>query len=264
MHCESIKEVFRKSRNGEVNPERQKQGAGRVAKLEVDNKGLLAAALAINVGASTQQATEICNMQNKDIGLTVSRNTLMKTIAEYTHVDVSAVHHRKTGIKDSNSDWAVARTVFSEQLEWQYDQREKIDRGEAEFDCSLPPPIWPDGIMWANKNHVQQVLGGSGHSSSFSGKQTRITMDPTTGALKRVKDGGKMPLKKLNEELDRKRKSKHYELKNYNADNPDEQKYGPTWEDELWKSTALKSTRSVHHMIDHLVAEGDRMFANTN
>ena len=69
-------------------------------------------ALAINVGASTQQAIEICNMQNKDIGLTVSCNTLMKTIAEYTHVDISAVHCRKTGSKDSNSDWAVAHTVF--------------------------------------------------------------------------------------------------------------------------------------------------------
>ena len=203
---------------------------------------------------------------------------------------------------------------MSLQMAGQYTLGEQIDKGEAESDCHLPPPLWADGILWADENHVQQVIGGSGHASSFSNRQTRISVDRNTGGLLSVNAGGLLTVKKIKvvpkyaketracyavcaptingercpqmakpwsyterklvsykvwkqkvkEELVKKRNSTHYAWKNYNGDNPYEEKFGLTWESELRKSTALKPMRSVHRMIDHLIDEGNRIFANTN
>jgi hypothetical protein len=38
-----------------------------------------------------------------------------------------------------------------------------------------------DAIIYANKNHVQQTIGGSGHTSSFSSHQYFASMDPSNG-----------------------------------------------------------------------------------
>jgi hypothetical protein len=97
MRRATIKEIFKKCRSGERNPEKQKKGAGRVVKLKPDNKGLAAAATAINLGASRTVATEICNTENAELGISVSRNTLMATIKKYTDVDSSAVDRCNTG-----------------------------------------------------------------------------------------------------------------------------------------------------------------------
>ena len=69
----------------------------------------------------------------------------------------------------------------------------------------------------------------------------------------------------VQEELVRRCKSKHGAWKNFNSANPYQERYGPTWENALCQEpgSILKPIRSVHHMIDHLIDEGNRMFANT-
>ena len=99
MRRDTILEIFSKCHSGVPHPEQQKQGCGRPVKLGPENKGLIAAAVAINIGVSPAHATEICNMHNamESPSITVCRNTLMSTIQQYTNVDISAVEHRKPG-----------------------------------------------------------------------------------------------------------------------------------------------------------------------
>jgi hypothetical protein len=143
MRRETIIEIFNKCQSGVPHPEQQTQGCGRPVKLERDNKGLIAAAVAINIGVPPAQATEICNMHNamESPSITVCRNTLMSTIQRYTDVDMSAVERRKTGSKDPTGAWAVARAVMSTQMAGQFDYGDRLDSGTAVFDCDLPPPL---------------------------------------------------------------------------------------------------------------------------
>ena len=71
----------------------------------------------------------------------------------------------------------------------------------------------------------------------------------------------KMYKQKVKEELVKKRNLKRGPWKSYNDDNTYEERYGFTWESEVCKSTALKPFRSVLRMIDHMIDEGNRMFA---
>ena len=52
-----------------------------------------------------------------------------------------------------------------------------------------------DGILWADENHFQQCIGGSGHASSFSKRQMRISVDGKTGNLLVCKAGGLLTVK---------------------------------------------------------------------
>jgi hypothetical protein len=144
--------VFKKCQSGKPNPEKQKPGAGCIAKLTADNKGRVAAALVIITGGLVQQATNMCNWQNAadSFDVTVTRNTLMNSLRRFADVDISTVDCRKTGSKDPNGAWAVARSVFAAQMASQYAYGEQIDKIEAVFDCCLPPPLWVDRTLWAN------------------------------------------------------------------------------------------------------------------
>jgi hypothetical protein len=133
-----------------------------------------------------QQATNMCNWQNVKDGfdVTVTRNTLMNTFRRIVDVDISTVgDHHKTGSKDLSGALVVARSVLAAQMASQYRYGEQIDKGEAVFDCCLPPPLWVHGILWANKNHLQQCIGGSGHVSLFSSQQIHISENGETGNL---------------------------------------------------------------------------------
>jgi hypothetical protein len=314
MNKGSIKKVFQKCRSGDPNPELQAEGAGRHRKLQKDNPGLIAAALALNIGAPPKLATQICNDINKASGIKVCRNTLIDTLKYFTNVDISATARRKTGSKDKASCWAIARKVFSQQIIDHIQLGEEVDEGsKTAEECELPPLYW-DGILWADENHVKQVIGGSGHQSSFSGLQYRISVNPKTGDLQTVKNGGKMPLKKLRtipkypqearacyavaapviagkrraqmgmpwsytgrkllsykawktavkKEMAYRRNMKKKGWAPYKTENPYLERYGDAWEEHLELSPALKKFRSVHHLVDHLIADGNRIFKDTN
>lgn len=85
-------------------------------KLAPDNKGLIAAAIALNIGVPVSVVVEICNAQNKAEEIKITRNTLMDTLKKYTDVKVLSTLRRNTGSKDAESAWAKARAVFAEQL----------------------------------------------------------------------------------------------------------------------------------------------------
>jgi hypothetical protein len=76
----------------------------------------------------------------------------------------------------------------------------------------------------------------------------------------------KVDKQKVKEELAKRRNSKRGPWKqNYNGDHLYVEMFGLTWESELCRLPALKPAfRSVHHMIDHMIDEGHRIFANTN
>ena len=114
MNKQTIREVFRKCRDGVKEPEKQKEGAGRPRKLPSDNPGLVAAAIALNSGQSPNMATELCNRENESMGVRVCRNTLMATLEAATDVQCVATLRAKTGKKDTNSPWAKARLAFSQ------------------------------------------------------------------------------------------------------------------------------------------------------
>ena len=74
--------------------------SGRPPKLSPDNPGLIAAAAAINMGVSPQQATELCNAvndQRMEKPVTICRNTMVRTLKKYTTVLCQSVLHHKTG-----------------------------------------------------------------------------------------------------------------------------------------------------------------------
>lgn len=113
----TVKRVFKEVRDGNLDKAlKRKEGSGAKRKLACDNPGLVAAAMALNVGVPPSLATEICNANNvtaglvdaKGLPLTVCRNTLMDTLYAYTDVQQCAILRRKTGSKDPNSDWARA------------------------------------------------------------------------------------------------------------------------------------------------------------
>lgn len=197
MDPRSVKAVFQKCLDGDANPTLQAKGAGRPRKLKLDNPGLVAAALALNIGANPVMATAICNAVNGREGYEpICRNTLISTLKEYTNVDISATGRNKTGSHDEKGAWAIARKVFAQQVLDQIKLGLELDKGDKTLkDCEFTPLHW-DGILWADENHVKQVIGGNGHKSSFSSRQYRISVCPVTGKLLPTHKGGKLPLKK--------------------------------------------------------------------
>jgi hypothetical protein len=200
----TVKLVFKKCLNQDKKPAARKSGSGRPRKLSRDNKGLKAAAIALNIGLPPTMATEVCNQTNleeygqrfHDEKMKISRNALIDTLHSYTDVKVSAILRRKSGSKDKTSAWAKARLALCKQLVRALELGKLLDEGKIKWeDCEITP-LWRDGILWCDENHIKVVLpGGSGHSSSFAGRQYRISMDQN-GELKSLKDGGMMPERK--------------------------------------------------------------------
>jgi hypothetical protein len=199
-----IQKVFKGCRAGSANPEKRQKGGGRKPKLEKDNAGLIAGVAALNGSASPKMATEICNAVNPP-ELKVCRNTFMRTIEAYTDCESVAILRRKTGSKDPESDWAKARVVIANQMLAQVKLGKEIDDNLVSLSAAFedveknnaPPPIFPDGVLFCDENHSVASLGGAGHESSFSRRQHRVAVDPDTGELKRVADGGVVPKRKF-------------------------------------------------------------------
>ena len=203
MNKRSILNIFDKCLNGDRSPEKQKPGAGRRMKLEANNVGLRAGALALASGFPPKMATAICNAENKKhtepgkIAVTVVPNTFMRALRTYTDVVKVSTQRRKTGSKDPDGFWAIARVVLAKQILHQKSLGEQIDSGQqVTISPGEAPPLWWDGILWADENHVRQVLGGNGHESSFSSHQYLVAMNPLNGILKRLRDGGKQQVRK--------------------------------------------------------------------
>lgn len=203
-----VRRVFADCRGGKKNAEKQKEGAGRKHKLSHNNAGLIAGAAALNGSASPYMATEICNAVNKtnfpdeyEAQYKICRNTLMSTLQAYTDFETKAILWRKTGKKDNESDWAVARKTIAEQILDQIETGKKIDNGEITLQeafqnvetSDAPPPLFQDSIMYLDENHTVATLGGAGHDGSFSRKQHMVSVDKDTGQLKRKSEGGVMP-----------------------------------------------------------------------
>jgi hypothetical protein len=202
-----IKKIFCDCRDGKINLEKQKKGAGRKLKLSRDNAGLIAGAAALNGSASPKMATEICNatnqinFPNEYENYRVCRNTFMSTLRAYTDFDSKAVLRRKTGKKDKESDWAIARKTIAKQMLDQVEIGKKIDAGEITLQDACekvhkndaPPPIFPDAVLYLDENHTVASLGGVGQDGSFSRKQYFVSVDKENGQLLEKSKGGVVP-----------------------------------------------------------------------
>ena len=206
---ETIKKVFKGCLDGVANPEKKQKVCGRKHKLAEDNEGLIAGAAALNGCISPKMATEICNAVNEttypDKDLKICRNTLLNTIKAYTDLESVAILRRKTGSKDPESAWAVSRVEFVTQLDDQMKLGKQIDDNVTSLrqvfedveKNNTPQPVWSDGILYTDENHCQASIGGAGHEGSFSKRQYRIAVDPKTGKLLRLANGGVVPKRKF-------------------------------------------------------------------
>jgi hypothetical protein len=118
-------------------PRKQKRGAGRKHKLSRDNDGHIAGVAALNGSASPYMATEICNAVNKTnfpneykASYRICHNTFMSTLRAYTDFESRAISRQKTGKKDKESAWAVARKLIAEQILDQTQIGKNFDNGE--------------------------------------------------------------------------------------------------------------------------------------
>ena len=203
----TIRRVWKEAAAGNISCVTHKKGAGRPKKLDKSNEGLKAAAFALNTGVPPTLATTICNEVNeralRQQGVTdedellassVCRNTLMRTIKSFTDVCLTAVLRRKTGSKDPNGAWAQGRFQFASQMKEQFRLGEQINEGKiARADCADVQPLWMDGILQVDESHTTCTIAGQGNRGSCGNLQHRIAIDPSTGELKRVRDGGRMP-----------------------------------------------------------------------
>jgi len=88
MNTRTIRGIVKDCRDGtEGDPSRNRPGAGRPRKLEADNRGLVAAAMALNTGHSLRMATTLCNVKDEEAGITVSKDTVLRSLEAYTSVD---------------------------------------------------------------------------------------------------------------------------------------------------------------------------------
>jgi len=199
----TIKSIFVKlaSDRVTVSEATKRKGSGRKRKLTPDNPGLRAAAVALNSGVSQSMATEICNQQNKRLRpndyVPVSRPTMMGACRAFADVKVQAVLRRKSGSRDKNSPWAKARVASSKMILEQCKLGEKLEAGTTSMaDCKALdlPPMYEDAVAYCDQSHMKAVpAGGMGQQGSTGKRQVRISLDPTTGDLKPMADGGQMP-----------------------------------------------------------------------
>ena len=200
-----IEWVFQGCHDGVANPEKMQKGGGHKHKLAEDNEGLIAGAAALNESISPTMATEICNAVNETTypnkDLKICRNTFMATLKAYTDFESVAILRWKTGSKDPESDWAKAWVTIATQMDAQIKLGKQIDDSETTLQQAfkdvkknhVPPPMFSDAIVYCDENHCIASIGGAGHEGSFSRRQYHIAVDPKTGKLLRLANGGVVP-----------------------------------------------------------------------
>ena len=164
--------------------------SGRPKKLDDDNRGLAAAAMALNSNLSLSVATEICNRTNEKAGVpTVSSSTVIRNLRDYTLVRKQRVLNRKTGSRDESSLWAKARVARVRMTAEMFKLGEDFDNGKITMiDCCAIdiPPAWLDGMVFIDQSHMRAVpAGGNGHAGSMSRHQWRVAVNAETGLLDR-------------------------------------------------------------------------------
>ena len=94
----TIKDIFKRMRDGDQNAKKQRKGAGCPCKLNKDNAGLIAAAAALNNGTPPKLAVYICNAINekkhpKEYNKLkiCHKNTLMVTLESLTDFQENAI-----------------------------------------------------------------------------------------------------------------------------------------------------------------------------
>jgi hypothetical protein len=80
----------------------------------------------------------------------------------------------------------------------QIDMSKQLDCNAVSYldafqDSNAPPPIFPNAVLYLDKNHAVASLGGVGHDGSFASWQYYVSVDKITGALKKRCDGGVIP-----------------------------------------------------------------------
>lgn len=201
IHKSTIYNIFLTCMAGKDATKRQ-VGSGRKRKLRPEDIGLSAATFALNSGLSPSMAVYICNETNKRHKgegnyETITRPTLLATLKEYTDFELRSVIRTKTGRRDSESSWAIARVQAATMRLRQFELGSLLDAGKITMaDCKKEdlPPLFPDGIVYSDQNHHKAVLGGgNGHAGSTGGQQYRISQDPETGAPLLKSKGGVWP-----------------------------------------------------------------------
>lgn len=200
-HRDTMRRVWKEARDGNTECALRNEGGGHPRKLEPNNEGLSAAALALNTGVSPALASQTCNTVNAPHGVdaAIARKTSIDALEACTDIQMCEIQRRKTGSKDKNSGWAKTRKRFCEQLRDMLDCGQHIDQGVMTFEeChhSQITPWWVDGCLWVDQKHDNCVIGGSGHSGTSGNVQWRMAIDPQTGSLLPVSKGGKVPQKR--------------------------------------------------------------------
>lgn len=111
----------------------------------------------------------------------------MRALREYTVVKRQKVLRRKTGSRNSESDWAKARLACVEMTEQMLQFGIDIDTGKMSMaDCPRLDilPLWIDGTVFIDQSHMRAVpVGGVGHAGSTSSHQWRVAINAETGLL---------------------------------------------------------------------------------
>lgn len=164
---------------------------GRPGKIQRNNPGLVAAAAALNLGVSPQQATIVCNAINErrmDKAVTICKNTLLATLNRHTKVMCNSVLRRKTGNRDVESKWAKARLARCVMTKEMFQLGAALENGSTTWEAIRQIdllPLYLDGIVFSDQSHMRAVpAGGTGQNGSMSKHQWRVAVDAETGALK--------------------------------------------------------------------------------
>ena len=173
--------------------------SGRPTKLKSDNPGLVAAACALNMGVSPNQAVHVCNSVNRnkfeknengreeEEPVTISKWTLLRTLRKFTKVFHQRVLRRKTGSRDVESNWAKARLQRCLMTKEMFKMGEALDKGEITWQKIRQVdllPLYLDGIVFVDQSHVRAVpAGGTGQDASMARHQYRIAVNPKDGRL---------------------------------------------------------------------------------
>lgn len=207
LHKQTIRKYFTHFAGDSKEEIERKKGSGRKSKLDKKNRGLLAAALLMNFGASPSKAVHVCNKINKEEypdeyeeKKKISASTLVRTLKKHATFQKVKTLRRKTGSRDVTAPWAVTRTVQSTQILDQLELGEKMDREGITWETIRKDyeitPIWSDGILSVDEGHCKAMLSG-GHTGSTNSLQYRIAINPETKELATEDEGGILPERKV-------------------------------------------------------------------
>ena len=193
LHVDTVCDMFKRIRDSRLASEEflnRQTGAGCKKKLQSDNPDLKTAAYALNTGNSTEIATQLCNTTNEKVmgddfnakTHSVTWQTLMRTIRQYSTCHLQPVLWRKTRKKDETSPWAKARVACSKMVKEMIWLEDEVDASKKSLKDCLDKeevlPLFKDGILFADQMHHMAVLaGGMGQAGSGAGKQWRVSVN---------------------------------------------------------------------------------------